>query len=151
MTHAPGSPTEQTALDPTAPEVLTDDFASRRCWAVVGVSTDREKYGNKIYRRLKESGYRVYAVNPKLPEVEGDPCYPNLAQLPEVPEVVNVVVPPAAGLAVIEDCLAKGVRRVWFQPGAESPEAIEKAQQAGMQVLWDACILIQHRQWSNDA
>jgi hypothetical protein len=119
-----------------------------RVWAVVGVSNDREKYGNKIYRDLREAGYTVYAVHPKLSEVEGDTCYASVRDLPEVPDVVDVVIPPAAALDVIDHCVAKGVQRVWFQPGSESPEAIEKARQAGLHVVHDACIMIQKQQWA---
>lgn len=124
------------------------DFPAHRRWAVVGVSTDRAKYGNKIYRDLKEAGYIVYGVNPKLDTIEGDPCYASLGALPEKPEVVNVVVPPAAGIAVVNDCLAQGIQNIWFQPGAESDEAIEKARQSGMTVVADACIMIQKREWA---
>jgi uncharacterized protein len=129
---------------PTSPEQA---FAAKRLWAVVGVSTDREKYGNKIFRQLRDANYKVYAVNPKLTEVEGLPCYASLAALPEVPEVVNVVVPPAAGLAVVEACLALGIKNIWFQPGAESDEAISRAEKAGLNVLANACILLQYQTW----
>ena len=69
-------------------------FPTMRCWAVVGVSSDRSKFGNKIFRDLKAAGYIVYAINPKLDEVEGEPCYATVAVLPTKPDVVNVVVPP---------------------------------------------------------
>lgn len=119
------------------------DWPKLQPWAVVGASQDREKYGNIIYRDLKNAGYRVYGVNPKLETIEGDPCYPNIASLPEKPAVVNLVVPPQATLQVIEDCKQAGIERVWFQPGSESDEAIAKAESYGMTVLANACIMIQ--------
>lgn len=119
------------------------DWPKLQPWAVVGASNDREKYGNIIFRDLKNAGYRVYPVNPKLQEVEGEVCYPDIQSLPEVPAVVNLVVPPQAALKVLDDCHAKGVTRVWFQPGAESDEAIAKAESLGMTVLANACIMIQ--------
>jgi predicted CoA-binding protein len=124
------------------------EFPKYRTWAVVGVSEDRNKYGNKIYRDLRNAGYRVFAVNPKLSTVEGDPCYPSIKALPEVPEVVDLVVPPAVSLNVVQDCLDAGAKRIWFQPGSESEEAIEKARAAGMEVVHDACIMIQKREWN---
>jgi predicted CoA-binding protein len=124
------------------------EFPKYRTWAVVGVSEDRNKYGNKIYRDLRDAGYRVFAVNPKLSTVEGDPCYPSIKALPEVPEVVDLVVPPAVSLNVVQDCLDAGAKRIWFQPGSESEEAIEKARAAGMEVVHDACIMIQKREWN---
>lgn len=125
-----------------------EEFPKLRTWAVVGVSADREKFGNKIYRDLKNAGYRVYAVNPKLNEVEGAPCYPSLTDLPDVPEVVNIVVPPPVAEKVVDDCVAGGIERVWFQPGSESDVAIQKAQAAGMIVVANACIMIQKQAWN---
>lgn len=124
------------------------EFPKYRKWAVVGVSEDRTKYGNKIYRDLRDAGYTVYAVNPKLQAVEGDACYASLADLPETPDVVDLVVPPAVAERVVADCLATGIRRIWFQPGSESETAIAKAQQGGMEVVHDACIMIQKQAWS---
>lgn len=124
------------------------EFPKYRKWAVVGVSEDREKYGNKIYRDLRNAGYQVFAVNPKLSTVEGDPCYPSVQAIPEVPEVVDLVVPPAASLNVVQDCLNAGAKRIWFQPGSESEEAIAKAEAGGLEVVHDACIMIQKREWN---
>jgi predicted CoA-binding protein len=123
------------------------EFPKYKRWAVIGVSDDRSKYGNKIYRDLRDAGYEVYAVNPKLETVEGDPCYASVKDLPVTPDVVDMVVPPVAGPAVVQDCLAAGVKRVWFQPGSESEEGIRKAQEGGMEVVYDACIMIQKQAW----
>jgi uncharacterized protein len=119
------------------------DWPKLQPWAVVGVSADPEKYGHKIYHDLKQAGYRVYGINPKLSKLEGDPCYPDLASLPELPAVVNVVVPPKAAMGVIEACIALGLKRVWFQPGAEDEAAIATAEAAGITVLSNACILLE--------
>jgi uncharacterized protein len=112
-------------------------------WVVVGVSQDREKYGNIIYRDLRNAGYKVYGVNPKLDVIEGDPCFHSLRELPEKPAVVDLVVPPQASLSVIEECKELGIERVWFQPGSESDEAIERAESYGIQVVANACIMLQ--------
>ncbi|MGE0200271.1 MAG: CoA-binding protein [Candidatus Melainabacteria bacterium] len=120
-----------------------EEFPTLKTWAVVGVSADASKYGNKIYLDLRNAGYTVYGVNPKLETIEGDPCYPSLAALPVVPEVVNVVVPPQLGEQVVQDCLDRGITRIWFQPGAESESAVAKAEKAGMAVVHDACIMLQ--------
>lgn len=123
------------------------EFPRHRRWVVVGASNDREKYGNKIYRDLKNAGYEVYAVNPKADSVEGDPCYPTVKDLPVKPDVVNMVVPPPVADKVIDDCLEAGLKRVWFQPGSESEAAIGKAKAGGMEVVHDACIMIQKQAW----
>ena len=124
-----------------------EEFPKYRTWAVIGVSADREKYGNKIYRDLREAGYQVYGVNPKLAEVEGDPCYASLADLPVVPDVVDVVVPPPVAETVVDACVAQGIKRLWFQPGSESEAAIQKAKAADITVISNACIMIQKQLW----
>jgi uncharacterized protein len=118
-------------------------FAKCKVWAVVGVSDNQEKYGNIIYRDLKESGYTVYAVNPKLTTVEGDTCYASLTALPQKPDVVNLVIPPTATEGVIDECIRLGLTRVWFQPGAEHDGAMAKAEAAGIQVVANACIMLE--------
>lgn len=123
------------------------EFPKYRKWAIIGASEDRSKYGNKIYRDMREAGYTVYAVNPKLDTVEGDPCWHSVKDLPEKPDVVDMVVPPPVAERVIEDCLAAGINRVWFQPGSESDAAVEKAKAGGMEVVHDACIMIQKQAW----
>lgn len=119
------------------------DWPKLQPWAVVGVSHDRAKFGNKIYRDLKSAGYTVYGVNPGLQEIEGDPCYPRVTALPEGPAVVNMVVPPDVAAQVVEDCHQAGVTRIWFQPGSESDEAIGKAESYGIHVIANACIMVQ--------
>jgi predicted CoA-binding protein len=126
-----------------------ETFPKLRRWAVVGVSNDREKYGNKIYRDLRDAGYEVFAVNPRLETVEGDPCYPNLSALPVKPDVVDMVVPPSVAHTVVDECIALGLTRLWFQPGSENAEAIAKAEAAGMTVIANACIMIQKQDWAN--
>lgn len=93
--------------------------------ALVGASDDSAKYGFRIYRNLKAKGYRVYAVNPGRDTVDGDPAYRSLADLPEVPSIVDIVVPPPAALAVLRECSALGLRKVWVQPGAEDAAVLE--------------------------
>jgi hypothetical protein len=117
-----------------APEELIE----LETWAVVGASNSHHKYGRRIFDTLKARGYQVYAVNPREPDGldDGTPTYASVRDLPEVPDVVDVVVPPALGKGIVDDCLAKGVRHVWFQPGAESPEAVSHAEASGLNVVW---------------
>lgn len=121
----------------------------QRVWAVVGASNHHHKFGRRIFDTLKRSGYTVYAVNPNLDALDdGTPAYRSIRDLPVVPDVVDVVVPPAAGVGVVEDCLAKGVTNIWFQPGAESEAAVARAREAGMQVIWGgACAMVEAKRW----
>lgn len=112
-------------------------------FAVVGASRDRAKYGNKVLRAYLQRGYRVLAVNPHETEVEGVSSYPDLASLPERVEAVSIITPPPVTERIVEQAAAAGVRHLWMQPGAESPEAIRRAKRLGMNVISSGpCILV---------
>lgn len=134
-------------MEPSYKQKLISDFVNRRLWAIVGASQDRSKYGNRIFRSLRDAGYTVYAVNPNVDEVEGAKAYPTLADLPELPDVVDIVVPPPVTERVVQQVHELGLNRVWMQPGAESQAAIEYCQQHGIQVVYDACAMVHKRYW----
>ena len=135
-------------MEQTAMEKLISDFISRRVWAVVGVSQDPAKYGNRIYRSLLASGYEVYPVNPKGGEIDGATVYTSLADLPQPPEVVDLVVPPAVTEQVVEEVKGLGLTRIWMQPGSESEAAIAYCHQNGIEVVHDACAMALRRNWN---
>jgi len=135
-------------MEQTDIEKLISDFIARRVWAVVGASQDPAKYGNRIYRSLLASGYQVYPVNPKGGEINGAQVYPSLAALPQPPEVVDLVVPPAVTEQVVQEVKNLGLTRVWMQPGSESETAIAYCRQHGIQVVHDACAMALRRNWS---
>lgn len=111
--------------------------------AVVGASTDRDKYGNKCLRCYQQAGRPVFPINPRGGEVEGLASYSDLASLPEVPHGVTVVTPPAVTLHVLEEAASLGVQHVWLQPGAESPEVVERALELGLEpISGGPCLLV---------
>ena len=126
---------------------LITDFVDRRVWAVVGASQDQAKFGYRVFRSLRAAGYVVYPVNPKGGELEGTPIYPSLADLPELPEVVDLVVPPVVSEQVVKNAHELGISRIWMQPGAESEAAIAYCRDHGMQVVYDACAMVYKRRW----
>ncbi|MBC7231782.1 MAG: CoA-binding protein [Chloroflexi bacterium] len=128
-------------------EDLIQEFTNERVWAVVGASTDPNKYGYKIFRTLREAGYTVYGVNPRGGYLEGQQLYRSLAELPEQPAVVDIVVPPKATEEIVQQCAALGINRVWMQPGAESEAAIEFCRKHGIRVVHGACAMIRRRMW----
>lgn len=118
-----------------------------KSWAVVGASNNPDKYGFKIFVSLRDSGYDVVPINPTAADIDGTKAYPSLADLPSVPDVVDVVVPPKLGVKVVEEAFAKGVKNIWFQPGAESAEAVELAAAKGMTVISNACAMVMRKHW----
>jgi predicted CoA-binding protein len=125
------------------------DFVSHRTWAIVGVSANPAKFGHRIYRDLRRAGYRVYAVNPHEAEILGDPVYPALAALPEQPDVVDLVVPPAVTEMIVKEAAAAGIQRIWMQPGAESEQAIAFCRASGIDVVAHACAMVEKRIWND--
>jgi predicted CoA-binding protein len=128
---------------------LVEEFINQRVWAVVGASSNPEKVGYHVVSVLRRSGYTVYPVNPRYTEIEGLRCYPTVAELPEQPGVVNLVVRPEVGLEIVRQCAAAGIERVWFQPGAESPANTELARQLGLKVVaGDCAMVLRKRRWT---
>ncbi|MGI9666888.1 MAG: CoA-binding protein [Acidimicrobiia bacterium] len=113
--------------------------------AVVGATDAPGKYGGIIYRDLKGKGYRVVGVNPTRTTVDGDPAFPTLDDLPEQPDIVNVVVPPRFTLRVLNQVAEMEDVAVWIQPGAADDEVRARVRELGIPALVDACIMIQAR------
>lgn len=110
-------------------------FMSGGPYAVVGASSDRDKYGNKVLRAYQQHGMEVYPINPRAVEIEGLKAYASLADVPAELRAISVITPPRITEQVVEAAAAAGVRMVWMQPGAESAEAIRKAEALGMEVI----------------
>jgi predicted CoA-binding protein len=112
-------------------------------YAVVGASTDRGKYGNKVLRCYQQHGLEVFPINPKAETVEGLKSYPSLAALPVRARGISVITPPPITESVVQEAIRADVQRIWMQPGAESPEAIHAAEAAGIEVIAGGpCLLV---------
>jgi predicted CoA-binding protein len=118
-----------------------EEFLAERRVAVVGVSRGRG-FGNAALRELRRRGYEVLPVNAAADCVEGERCWRSLAELPEKPGAVLVVVPPDQAVKVVAECARLGISRVWLQQGSESPEAVALAQAHGVGLVHGACILM---------
>ena len=127
---------------PRVARETVDAFFGSDAYAVIGVSADRKKFGNIVYRTMKEKKAVVYPVHPALESVDGDACFKNVASLPAAVRSVITVVPPAITASVVTECAAKGITHVWMQPGSESDAAIAVAEKAGITVIAGECILM---------
>ncbi len=119
-----------------------EKFLQLKKFAIVGVSRNKDKFGNMIYREMKSSGYQVMAVNPNADMVEGDRCFAGLGALPEVPDGVVVVVPPEDGVKVIEEAAALGINNIWVQQGANSSETDQKCTELNLNCVSGECIFM---------
>ena len=115
-----------------------------RTIAVVGASDspDRQSYG--VARYLKEVGYRVIPVNPKLKELFGEKSYPDVSSIPGPVDVVDIFRNPDAVPEIIEQAIGKKVKVVWMQPGAEHAGAADRARAAGIEVVSGTCMKREH-------
>jgi len=110
--------------------------------AIVGASSDRQKYGNKAVRAFQKQGFTVYPVNPKGGEIEGLPAYTSLAEIPaEKVNRISMYVPPAVGLSMLDQITALSFDELWLNPGSESDELIEAARARGIEVVV-ACSIV---------
>jgi len=121
---------------------LIGEFVEKKSFAVIGATNNPEKFGNQIFKHLKNHGYEVYPVNPKLEQLEGVKCYPNLTDIPEKVDVVDFVVPPEVTEVILKDCKRLGLNRIWLQPGSESKAAIDYCQENNMKVVHDVCVMM---------
>ena len=120
------------------------DFLASPSFAVVGATNHPAKFGGKVLAAYLRHGRTAFPVNPNEREVQGRRCYPSLAELPETVESVSIVTPPAVTERIVEEAASAGARRIWMQPGAESPRAIARALELGMDVIAGGpCLLVE--------
>jgi predicted CoA-binding protein len=100
--------------------------------AIIGASADQNKYSNKAIHAHLRAGYDVYPVNPKEAMIEGLKCYQSIAEIPVTLDRVSLYLPPAVGVRILDDIAKKGCQEFWVNPGADSPELIEKAEALGL-------------------
>ncbi len=121
---------------------LIDEFLSPKRFAIVGASDNPQKYGHRIIHDLKDRGYEVYPINPRLKEIDGMECYPTLADTPVKIDVVDIAAPPQVTEKVVQECKALGLERIWIQPGAESERAISFCMANNLQVVYNVCVMM---------
>jgi uncharacterized protein len=133
------------------PEVIREMLGNRagRTIAVIGLSENPSKPSHYVSEYMQQHGYRILPVNPAIETVLGERSYPSLTALPLKPDVVNVFRPPAAIPAIVDEMLALGLHNLWVQQGIVNPEAAERAEQGGIRVVMDHCIMVEHRQSSS--
>ncbi len=110
--------------------------------AVIGVSNNHEKWGYKVYKTLKSSGFSVYAVNPKHTKIDSDRCHPDLRSIPEKLDEVITIVPPKITEKTVRLCKELGIKKVWMQPGSESEDAIRFCKENSIDVMYNACFVV---------
>lgn len=123
--------------------MISKDYA----YAVVGASSNQEKYGYKVLRDLKEASYTVVPINPKGGKILGLKVYTSLKEYTESAkaeiDVVIFVVPPQVTENVLKQVKELGIDKVWMQPGSESDEAIKFCEEKNIECISNSCIMVQ--------
>ena len=104
----------------TAHEVLR----TYKKFALLGASQDPERFGHEVFEAFHTRGFEIQPINPKYPDIDGHPCHPSLAALPERPEVIIVALGPAVTERVIREVLESGAKVIWMPPGCFTDAAV---------------------------
>jgi predicted CoA-binding protein len=119
------------------------EFLAAPAFGVAGASKNRDKYGNKVLRCYQLNGRTVVPVNPVEAEIEGVACVKSVSELPAEVQSLSIITPPQVTDRVVEQAIARGIRNIWMQPGAQSAAAIAACEQAGINLIADgSCVLV---------
>jgi predicted CoA-binding protein len=125
-------------------------LASARTVAVVGLSEKPDRDSYRVAEYLQRNGYRVVPVNPVATEILGERVYPDLAAIPPdlTIDVVDIFRRPDAIPPIVEQAIARNAKTVWMQLGLAHNGAADKARAAGVAVVMDRCMKIEHARWA---
>ena len=127
---------------------ISDILSSAHTIAVVGLSGKRFRPSYGVAEYLKRSGYRIIPVNPHESEVLGERSYPDLESIPVPVDIVDIFRRSEAVPEIVEAAIRIGAKAVWMQEGVWNEEAARRAEEAGLAVVMDRCILKDHRRLS---
>jgi predicted CoA-binding protein len=116
-----------------------------RVVAVVGLSAKPDRPSYRVASYLKEQGYNIIPVNPVEKEILGELCYPDLASIPELIDVVDIFRRSEEVLPIVKEAIKIGAKAVWMQEGVINEEAAARAREAGLMVVMDKCMRKEHR------
>jgi predicted CoA-binding protein len=116
-----------------------------RTIAVIGLSEDPVKPSHYVSAYMQQHGYKIYPINPSLPEVLGEKSYATLSDLPIKPDIVDVFRLPKFIPAIVDEMLQLGLPNLWVQQGIVNLEAAARAEAGGIHVVMDRCIMVEHR------
>jgi len=121
---------------------IVEDFLAQKKIAIIGVSRTKTKFGNTIYKELKQKGYKVYAVNPYMTTFNDDLCYPDLLSLPEKVDAVVTCTPSAQTEIIVKEAKEAGINKVWMQQGSQSEAAVKYCEENGIDCVSNECVLM---------
>ena len=127
------------------PDTITTLLKETHTLAVVGLSSDPTKPAHYVPAYLQDHGYRILPVNPNLQEALGETAYPDLAALPEPPDLVLIFRRSEAVPPIVDAAIERGTKAIWMQQGIVNEAAAAQARAAGLSVVMDTCMMVAHR------
>ncbi len=127
-------------------ETLQRIFSESRTVAVVGLSPKTERPSNQVALYLQQAGFRIIPVNPGQTEILGEPCYPDLLSIPSPVDVVDIFRRADQVEPVVREAIAIGAGVVWMQQGIINDAAAAMAEKAGLTVIMNRCMKVDHMQ-----
>ncbi|GMT44157.1 MAG: CoA-binding protein [bacterium] len=112
--------------------------------AIVGLSPKKERPSRQVAQYLQKHGYKIVPVRPGMNEILGEKCYGSLSEIPFPIDVVDIFRKSEAVLPIIDEAIKIGAKSVWLQLGIKNPEAEKKAESAGLLVVSNRCMKIEH-------
>lgn len=131
-------------IEPGSDQEALEILRTCRVLAVVGLSSNPQRASHGVSRYLQRAGYRIIPVNPNEREVLGEKAWASLAEVPEAVDCVVIFRRPEHVPEIVEQAIQNGARAVWMQYGISHAEAAARARQAGLLVVEDRCMMIEH-------
>lgn len=125
-------------------KIIRSLLAEAKTIAVVGLSTEPTKASNMVASYLQDEGYRIVPVHPKASEILGETCYPSVASIPFPVDIVDVFRPAHEVPEIVEQAIRNGAKAIWTQLRIVNLEAADRALAAGLRVVVDKCIKMEH-------
>ena len=127
------------------PAMIKEILSSLKTVATVGLSGNREKISHSVAAYLQNQGYRVIPVNPTTVEILGEKSYPDLESIPEKIDIVQIFRRPEDVPPIVDAAIKIGAKVIWMQEGIVNEDAAQKARDAGLKVVMDACMRATHQ------
>jgi len=116
------------------------EFLEPKKIAIAGVSRDPKKFGAVVFNNLKKKGFEVYPVNPNADEIQGGKCYKSVGELPAGVDRLLIATPKTETANVVKEAAEKGMKMIWIQLSADTPEAVKIANENNIPVIYKKCI-----------
>jgi predicted CoA-binding protein len=118
------------------------EFIEKKKIAVIGASRSGKKFGNSAAKELMNRGYEVFFIHPNTDTIDGHPTYPNLRAVQDLVETLWVSVHPSQVSEILQEAAKVGLKKIWLQQGAESPDLLVLGQQLDLNIITGKCILM---------